>query len=244
MGRECAMLQSMKFIVLIISILLIVVCYYGVTLYQKFQISLKLIEKAEPFRLDSTDHSVSLLVLGDSTAVGVGTDDPTLSVAGRLAPYINATLVENFSKSGAQTNDLKNQLSAATLPHYDYILIQIGANDIIRFKSASKTTAELAKTLASLPSTGNLIVLSGGNVGAAPFFPQFLRPFYTKLHLVYHKSFSEVVKEAGGVYVNLYTEPAKDPFVREPEKYLAPDGLHPSAEGYELWFSEVVEEIK
>jgi lysophospholipase L1-like esterase len=84
-----------------------------------------------------------------------------------------------------------------------------------------------------------LIVLSAGNVGAATYFPSFIRPFYTKLNLSYHKVFGKIVAEAGGVYVNLYEPSERDPFTQEPERYLSADGLHPSGEGYDLWFQKV-----
>ncbi|MEX2340922.1 MAG: SGNH/GDSL hydrolase family protein [Candidatus Paceibacterota bacterium] len=235
----------MKYLILVPSLLLLtIVCYYVVTLYQKIQISTKLVQKAEPFRLMSADDSVTVLVLGDSTAVGVGADEPALSVAGRLANHLDATFVENLSQSGAKSEDLKGQISSASKDSYKYILIQIGGNDIISFKSATKAAEELTDAVKTLPATENLIVLSAGNVGGGTFFPHFLRPLYTKINLAYHKSFARVVEEAGGTYVNLYVEPAKDPFVLQPERYLALDGLHPSSEGYRVWFRRVLEEIE
>ena len=39
--------------------------------------------------------------------------------------------------------------------------------------------------------------------------------------------------------MDLFDKRDSDPFVREPELYLAPDYFHPSSRGYEYWFSKV-----
>ena len=33
------------------------------------------------------------------------------------------------------------------------------------------------------------------------------------------------------------------PFVKEPHRYYCPDGLHPSGEGYALWFATLVAQV-
>ena len=41
---------------------------------------------------------------------------------------------------------------------------------------------------------------------------------------------------ARAISVNGYNEKADDPFVREAQRLNAQDGLHPSDDGYQLWF--------
>jgi lysophospholipase L1-like esterase len=121
--------------------------------------------------------------------------------------------------------------------------VQIGANDIVRFKSIDDAADELTLALEKLPHAERVIVISAGNVGGTKFFPFFVNPIYTQLNLGYHDSFEVVVKNAGGVYVNLYEDPSTDPFVQEPEKYLARDGFHPTSAGYKLWFEKIIEKV-
>lgn len=218
--------------------------YYGFSLKRKITVSSELVARAVPFERSTENTRVSLLILGDSTAVGVGADTPEDTVAGRLAGHIGATYVENRAKSGAVVADLEGQMQGAKLSRYSYILIEIGGNDIIRFHNAETQARELARTLEQLPKTENLIVHSAGNVGATTFFPWFVRPFHTKLNLKYHEAFARVVEESGGVYVNLYEAPALDPFALHPDIYLSADGLHPSSEGYRLWFEKIAIPMK
>jgi lysophospholipase L1-like esterase len=49
----------------------------------------------------------------------------------------------------------------------------------------------------------------------------------------------ETAKEYGVHYVDLFVEPDEDVFVREPKKYTAFDGLHPTADGYAVWYTKL-----
>lgn len=185
------------------------------------------------------DASVSLLVVGDSTGEGVGAARPEESIAGLLAQHLGATYVENRAVSGARVSDLREHVSAASLPSYTVILVQIGGNDIINFHSSTRAAEELVPILKTLSEkTNSLYLMSAGNVGAATAFPYILRPIYHALTREYHSAFQTVADREGAVYVNLYAHPSVDPFVKDPEHYLA-DGLHPSSDGYALWFEKL-----
>lgn len=227
-----------KIIFLFIGIL-IIGSWYGAVLRRKIAVSDALISHTRLFTKDGNKDGISILVLGDSTAVGVGASRPEDTVAARLATEVGAIYVENHAKSGAVVSDLMGQIELTTLPEYSYILIEIGGNDIIRFRSAKKAGESLDHMFQRLPKADHLIVHSAGNVGAATFFPWFIRPFHTKLNLEYHAVFEDVARRHGATYVNLYEDPARDPFVRQPKVYLSADGLHPSSLGYALWFEKI-----
>ncbi len=227
--------------VFIVAVLAIVVActWYGVTVSRRLEDAKNLISQAWAFELISGDYAVSMLVLGDSTAVGVGASKPEDSVPGRVAQKINATYVENHAQVGAQVKDLESQIAAAKLREYTLILIQIGANDIIRFRSADTAAQKLQLALEKLPKANKVILISAGNVGGVQAFPFFVRPIHTHLTLKYHAAFDAVMKEYGGTYVNLYEDPKSDKVLLEPETYVAADGLHLSSEGYRLWFEKI-----
>ncbi len=217
----------------------------SIVFYRKVQVSKTLIEKAEPFALSSSDMRVTLLVLGDSTAVGVGADAPQDTVPGLLAQKIGATYVENRAVSGARLKDIPGQIAASSVSSFDTALLMVGGNDIIRFAGSDRTADELSHALDALQEKGGRVyVMSAGNVGSATLFPWFIRPFHTSLNLRYHDVFARVAAAHGATYVNLYSPPEEDPFVKQPETYLAKDGLHPSSEGYALWFSRLLEVVQ
>lgn len=221
-------------------LILTYIAFWSGNVYFKARASRALMQTETVYIKESGNYAATLLVLGDSTGVGVGAGTPEASVAGRLAAHLGATHVENYAESGAETAGLPAQIAKATLPRYDTILIQIGGNDILWFHDAKKTAGELKDALAALPDAEKVIVLSAGNVGGATIFPPPLRPFHTWRNQAFHTEFAKAASVSGAVYVNLYEPPGMDPFLENPERYLAEDGLHPSAEGYALWFKKIL----
>lgn len=201
-------------------------------------VSTSLIDAAKPFERKA--GAEKMLVLGDSTGVGVGAARPEESVAGRIAALHPEWSVENYAVSGARVSDLPSQLEQVKENRYLLALVHIGGNDIIRLGDPDATAEALKPLLKDVASRADRVVfLSAGNVGSATLFPSWLRPFYHRRTLAFHKAFTAVSKQAGVTYVNLYTPPEEDPFIREPHLYLSEDGLHPSSEGYWLWFEKV-----
>lgn len=221
------------------ALVLVSVAYFAIRFYLTVQTSKRLIEEAEPYRKANEDSSAAVLVLGDSTAVGVGADTPEETVAGRVSAYLNATSVENYAVSGAVTKDLPDQIKQAEGERYRLILIQIGGNDIIRFKPANSAAEELRAAIAQLPAAEKVVIISAGDVGGATLFPFFVRPFHTTLNYRYHDAFAKVAEESGVTYVNFGAAPATEVINERPDIYLAADGLHPSSEGYRLWFETI-----
>jgi lysophospholipase L1-like esterase len=209
----------------------------GAMFYSETQAGSELARRAVAFQ---SDHpGTTLLVLGDSTGVGVGASQSEDSIPARMAEALSIGTVENRAVSGAQVHDLAAQIAAAKLPQYDYILILIGGNDIIRFHDASSTSALLREELQKLSKSKRVLIVCAANVGGAMIFPLPLRWYYERLNLQYHARFAEVASSLGYTYVNLYRPKSEDVFVQEPERYTAKDRLHPSSEGYRVWWERI-----
>ncbi len=213
--------------------------YYFFKIMATVKVSRTLIGESTPFVIESVDMSKTMLVLGDSTAAGVGATSGETSVPGLVAREIKATSVENYAYSGALIDDIPAELAKAKRAEYDLILVQVGANDIIRFHDANNSAALLADELKMLPKHSKLVVIVAGNVGGASAIPWFLKAYYTNLTVQYHSSFAKAIAAIGGNYVDLFTDPHVDPIVLQPKKYLAADGFHPSSLGYMLWFEKM-----
>ncbi len=234
----------MNILIWFFTIVTVLIVYWITFGYYKITISGKLVRSAVPFSLPSNDYTKTLLVLGDSTAVGVGADNASDSLPAKMASYLSATYVENHAVSGALVSDLTSQLQLLTKDHYDIVLLQIGANDIVRFHGIEMIEKELEPLLITLhKKASKVIFITAGNVGGAPLIPPPLRPFYTRLNLIYHTDFESLVKKHSITYINLYQDPTVDPFVRDPKKYFAADSFHPSTHGYAVWFEIMKKEL-
>lgn len=229
----------MKIIPLFFILLVLYLLYTYIIVRQKINISKDLVQNTVKYENITDDKSKTLLILGDSTAVGVGVDKREDSIPALLSNKLKVTYTENKSVSGAKVSDLREQLQNIKLKNYDYVLIQIGGNDIVAREDADKVGRELSEVIQSLPKGAKVIVQMCGDVGVATLLPWFVRGYYTSLSLKYHTVFEKITKENGAVYINLYEDPETDPFVKSPEIYLAKDGFHPSSVGYKLWFSKL-----
>lgn len=234
----------MKLVLILLAVAILAsLLYSGVRFYLTVQVSKKIIDSTVPYTFEG-DASNAVLVLGDSTAYGIGARTPEESLAGRVAKHLGASSVENYSRSGARTSELTEQLARAEHDRYRLILIQTGGNDIIRFQSAKKAAEELSQALELLPESDQVVVITAGDVGGATLFPLPLRPFYTRLNTAYHAAFEETVTAQGMTYVNFGKSPSTEAINARPDIYLAKDGLHPSSAGYALWFDEIRPRLK
>ena len=231
----------MKYILLVILVAIIAdVAFEAARFYHHVRVSAGLVAKAIPYQ--RADGSLSMLVIGDSTAVGVGADTPADTVAGYLSNTLNAS-VENYSKSGAVTADMEAQFAQAKNSHYDLILIQVGANDVIRFHSLSGTQALLDTILKNARTkSDHVVLLTAGRIGEAPLFPWFVGPFITHRAHQMRDLFKATADANGVAYVDLFNIP--DPFLSDPQKYYAPDGLHLTKDGWYFWYEQTLQTIE
>jgi lysophospholipase L1-like esterase len=179
-----------------------------------------------------------LLVVGDSTAVGTGASSGQTSLAGLLAQSYPNLLIDNRAQDGARFDGVVEQLSAGG--RFDFVLIMAGGNDVMRFRNADATRADIdrAATLAQ-GLAPRVAFLPAGNVGNAPFFVPPVSWLMTSRARELHAAVQAAAARTGAAYVNLFKPPEDDPFVQRPGLHAA-DGLHPSDAGYRVWRDELL----
>ncbi len=198
-----------------------------------------LAKASEPFQAEPSPATASLLVIGDSTAVGTGASGATSSIAGLIAQSRPGLRVVNRATDGAKYADFVGQLQQDN-QKFDTVLVLGGGNDVIRFTSESElrqsvdTVAELAARRGK-----RVILMPPGNVGNAPFFFAPASWLMTSRSQQLHALVREAATRTGATYVNLYKPKAQDPFAQRPRELHARDGLHPSDAGYREWLSEL-----
>lgn len=181
-----------------------------------------------------------LLVVGDSTAVGIGAESPSQTLVGHIVAQFPSTLVENHARMGARAGDLRTQFACATEGKYDAVLVAVGGNDILRgtprqaFRSALDEAIRNACALSEI-----VIVVNCPNVGAAPLFPWPLTAILSRRSLHNRASFEAVCAGHPVDFVNFTYEPMHDPFRRARPVYFASDGLHPTGAAYALCFERL-----
>lgn len=200
--------------------------------------SVELTRLSTPLQRLLAQPSLRLLIVGDSTAVGTGATAAGASVAGLLAQHFPQLQIENRSRDGAMFAELQDQLGGDE--RWDMVLVMAGGNDVVRLRGLAALQGDVERVTERARQRAGLVVLMpAGNVGNAPFFWAPLSWLMAWRSRQLHNFASQAARRHGAVFVNLFREPADDPFVRRPELNAA-DGLHPSDAGYRVWWGELM----
>lgn len=228
------------------ALVLVGIAFFAVPFAYRMHLAKELGADAVPFTQSPDDPRATVLVLGDSTGVGVGAARPSESVAGRLGRKISHAHIENCARVGARIADVSRQLTCATRETYDLIVLQVGANDALSREGVEAVAGELDALLATLTARArHTVFLSSGYIGDAAIFPFFARGLLNARTVELYERFAKVAEMHSRVYrVDLFDSEMRELFVREPEVYLASDRFHPSSAGYKLWFDCVREVLE
>jgi lysophospholipase L1-like esterase len=184
-----------------------------------------------------------LVLLGDSSALGVGVDRVAETVGGRLAELLSAAEtstprrveLSSVAVSGSRAADLGTQVARALLgDHPDVAVILVGTNDVLRLHRPGDSAAHLAAAVRRLVEAGAAVVVGTcPDLGAVRAFAPPLRQLTGLLGKRMARVQALAVAQAGGVPVDLGT--ATGPVFRADSGTLCRDGFHPSADGYRVW---------
>lgn len=205
--------------------------------------SRRLVRESTPFRRAGTGPAI--LVAGDSTGEGTGASDGIHSIAGRLGTRWPDAPVVNRSRDGAKLAEIAARLRDEAAPgtrreRYRAVVIMGGGNDILQGRSEDEIASDLADAFrAAKALEAPVFFMGAGNVGTAPMFAWPFSWILSRRARATQAVFDRVAREAGVTRINLFHEPDEDPFLRDPKRFYAPDGLHPSDDGYGLWWAEL-----
>ncbi len=236
----------MKILILIIVCLGAVLAYDIVHVFILSKKSATLIRNTTPFTRVVTEPKMKILVLGDSTAYGTGVTDSALSTAGRLGTLYPDAEVKNLAVNGLKIEGLLEILNTlSTDERFEIILVQIGANDIIRLTPIDSIRTGIQDVLAKTQKIGTqVIVLHSGNIGETYFFPWYVRPVLSRRSLEVREIYKKESDRYEASYVDLIDSPV-DKLVKEnPDIYYAEDLLHLSNDGYGMWFEEIKKHLQ
>ena len=179
------------------------------------------------------------VVLGDSTAAGLGASDPSLSYAALLSEMLGddgyRVSMTGVGFSGATVSDvLEEQVDAALALNPDLVFVGIGANDATHLTSLYSFGKDIGATYDKLQAGGATVVGSG--------IPDMrAKAFYEPLRSIVGwrgRELSDVVvseADPRGIPVVPLAERTAAFFVDDPEAAYASDLFHPGDGGYAAW---------
>jgi lysophospholipase L1-like esterase len=180
---------------------------------------------------------LSLAVLGDSSAAGLGVDRPEETPGARIAGGLAAIAerpvrLTNVALVGARSADLDRQVNLVLEAQPDIALIMIGANDITHRVSLTAAVSHLDLAVRRLRAAGcEVVVGTCPDLGTIEPIAQPLRYLARRWSRQLAAAQTIVVVEAGGRSVSLGDLIGPE-FSAAPHEMFSPDRFHPSAAGY------------
>jgi lysophospholipase L1-like esterase len=189
---------------------------------------------------------VHLVVIGDSTSVGVGAGSRTRSypvlVARMLGRHLSVKL-DVLGRSGVRMADVAAQLAPqAASMRPDIVLIGVGVNDAIHLTPLPRFRDALSEALQVLSDAGTTTVVALGPRLDAPALPRPLRDLVAARCRAINRSLRRTA-EAAGIHVVDVGASVGDAFARDPGRYFCEDFFHPGPEGYALWARAIEEPL-
>ena len=194
------------------------------------------------------EGEATVVWIGDSTAFGIGVTEAADGVAARVAA-VRGERIEMLAVSGDTLADVRrDQVEAVAALDPRRVYLSVGANDVTHLTSKDSFAAGYRALLHALPSAVDLVVLGVPDMGAPPRLLQPLRAVAgfrgRQLDAIARDAVADAKADRDGetTYVDI-AGPTGPAFRRDPDRYFAADGYHPSAEGYALWADAVLDAV-
>jgi lysophospholipase L1-like esterase len=192
------------------------------------------------FERRSTTQGASILVLGDSTGVGVGANLPEESIAGLLATDFPDANIVNISESGARVSHTVEQARRCVDLglRFDMAVLHVGGNDIVEATPNERLTADCDALLIELARVARRTVWLGPpNLGWAPVFPVGYSWVMRARSKVAIAVFSNCAHRHGAAFVDFSAPSHATHFGRRRREHFAADGFHPNSSSYRYGYA-------
>lgn len=186
-----------------------------------------------------TGQKLTYVVMGDSTAIGQGTEyknSYATLTAKHLAQKYTVTLF-NTGVSGANVQDvLTSQLDQAKKLKPDIVLLGVGANDTTHFTDLEEMRTALSKIIDGLKEANpnvQIIATRSPALDSVSRFP-FVSKYILRMRTTQVNNIFDSVISANHIIPAHIAEKTRDAFLSDPS-LTSPDNFHPNERGYGLW---------
>ena len=178
-----------------------------------------------------------LLVIGESTAAGIGAAEHARALPGFVAAELASRLGGTVDwtvrgKSGVTARRVIGELFPAGPEPFDLILLTVGINDLFDRRTLREWAADLLRLVETLTGENGRtrVVVSGmPPVNRIPAIPQPLRHVVAGRARAMDQITRQVSAACGATYVPITLPRAGG------REFFASDGFHPSEAGYREW---------
>lgn len=181
---------------------------------------------------------ISLLLLGDSIAAGLGAEKPKHTLGAQLASRLakkthRSVRLCTAARVGSETSMVPAQLRALPQGYVaDVAVVIVGGNDVTHRVRTSESVRHLSEVVEELLARGTQVVVGTcPDLGALRPIPQPLRTLGRRASRQLAAAQRDAVTCLGGRAVSL-AEVVGPFFIAQPDQMFSLDRFHPSGAGY------------
>ncbi|PUB17411.1 SGNH/GDSL hydrolase family protein [Yoonia sediminilitoris] len=184
-----------------------------------------------------------LLIIGDSSAVGVGTSHQEEALLGHMRKRLSQTNTVHWTvdaKTGAKTADTLARLKDSPPQKYDVVSVSLGVNDITGLVPRAVWLRRFASLLDLIEHKYQADVICVSGIPPMQYFPLFPQPLRWVLGAQaarFDRALHRLVADRSGCR---FVEMDFQPDISK----MSPDGFHPGPKIYAEWGSKVYRTIR
>lgn len=190
--------------------------------------------------------ALSILIVGDSAAAGVGVKNQSDALLGGVLKQLQDQFHLRYrlhAKTGHTSSQVIQALDELNSQHYDVVLTSVGVNDVTKLMPADVWIKKQHKLYAKIEEkfTPTLIIVAG--VPPMNLFPALQNPLGWL--------FGQYAKKMNQKLAKLIAQNPKMSWVEYDIQHyqalnleMAEDGFHPSKEIYAIWAAQVADKIR
>jgi len=188
------------------------------------------------------EDAAKLFVIGESTVAGLGARTHELALAGQFAKYLSEQIERPVEwnvvgKNGVTARRTIDEL-LPQMPDekFDYILVGLGGNDVMKLSSPVKWRRDMLELLGLLRAKNPNAVIFLSNcpmIVHSPIMPPPIKTILWTLSQMHNDNIKEFTHDMDRVFY--YPQPVDVQL----DGFFA-DGLHPSEQGYSDWSEAMI----
>jgi len=193
-----------------------------------------------------TGNKLSLLILGDSAAAGVGVEHQDDALLGAILHELKDDFEIDWklqAKTGDTSSKVIHALDQIGVQHYDVIVTSVGVNDVTKLIPVEVWIQKQEQLYSKIQQKFSPKLIIAAGVPPMNMFPALPNPL-AWLFGQYAKQMNQQLEKFVNQQVNMQWIEYDIEKYRAMNLQMAADGFHPSKEIYTLWGQEVAGKIR
>jgi len=193
-----------------------------------------------------TGNKLSLLILGDSAAAGVGVEHQDDALLGAILHELKNNFEIEWklqAKTGDTSSKVIRALDQIEVQHYDVIITSVGVNDVTKLMPAEAWIQKQEQLYSKIQQKFSPKLIIAAGVPPMNMFPALPNPL-AWLFGQYAKQMNQQLEKFVNKQRNMQWIEYDIEKYRAMNLQMAADGFHPSKEVYTLWGQEVAGKIR